>query len=537
MRFSRNIALAAWALIAAPAVALALEPRQIALIVNRAAPESLDLAKFYVQARAIPESHIIELDLPTTEEIPFDRYERDVTPPVRQFLRSRGLEGQIRCLVTFYGVPTRISDRVNGPRENNELQQLRTASTKALARLETEVKELETVARQFEPEFSPAINGQNLEALAQRLTHGMVRLQAAALATDDPAVRQRIAAIANEFVKRLSAPVDIGAPASQQSPASIPATAPTTAQVMEMVERPFDPETRAELREQARLSGGMVGYAKILQNQIDYLNTEATGSALDNELALLWWPAYPRVRWQPNALNPHFKLTRAPPTVMVMRLDAPSPQAVRDLVANSLATEREGLSGKLVVDSRGIAPKDANGQHDSFGVFDERLRRLASFVQDNSDIPVMLDDNPNVLAPNSVDDVAMYCGWYSVRNYVPGMKFNRGAVGYHVASFEMVNLRGPQEGGWVQNLLAAGVVGTVGPVAEPYLHSFPAPDEFFPLLMTGKLTLAEVYWTTTPLTSWMQSCIGDPLYNPWQKSPAMKLEDLPPLLKSAIQAP
>ena len=49
----------------------------------------------------------------------------------------------------------------------------------------------------------------------------------------------------------------------------------------------------------------------------------------------------------------------------------------------------------------------------------------------------------------------------------------------------------------MRGLLIDGVVGTLGPVAEPYLQSFPTADEFFPLLLTGKLTLAEVYWRTT----------------------------------------
>src|SRR4029450_4734408 len=125
----------------------------------------------------------------------------------------------------------------------------------------------------------------------------------------------------------------------------------------------------------------------------------------------------------------------------------------------------------------------------------------------------------------------------SLRKYVPGMIFNRGAVGFHIASSELVSLHPPTETGWVRGLMSDGVVAALGPVAEPYLHSFPPADEFFPLLMTGKLTLAEVYWTTTPLTSWMQACIGDPLYNPYRAIPSMKVEDLPLLLRSTIQAP
>ncbi len=77
-------------------------------------------------------------------------------------------------------------------------------------------------------------------------------------------------------------------------------------------------------------------------------------------------------------------------------------------------------------------------------------------------------------------------------------------------------------------MLEKGVCATLGPVAEPYLHSFPLPDQFFPLLITGRYTLAEVYFRTTPLLSWRQILVGDPLYNPFKKNPALAIEDLPP---------
>jgi len=79
-----------------------------------------------------------------------------------------------------------------------------------------------------------------------------------------------------------------------------------------------------------------------------------------------------------------------------------------------------------------------------------------------------------------------------------------------------------------------GVVATLGPVAEPYLHAFPQPDEFFPLLCTGRLTLAEVYWYSNPLVSWMNTCVGDPLYTPFRVNPPLKVEDLPPNLRAAV---
>jgi uncharacterized protein (TIGR03790 family) len=150
---------------------------------------------------------------------------------------------------------------------------------------------------------------------------------------------------------------------------------------------------------------------------------------------------------------------------------------------------------------------------------------------------VVIDEKPEVLPPNSYDNVALYVGWYSVHNYVPCCKFNPGAVGFHIASYELITLRGPGDNGWVRGLLNDGVVGTLGPVAEPYLGTFPHPDEYFPLLLTGKLTLAEVYWRTTPAVSWMMACIGDPLYNPYKFKPAMTETDLPFRLRKALKSP
>jgi uncharacterized protein (TIGR03790 family) len=70
-------------------------------------------------------------------------------------------------------------------------------------------------------------------------------------------------------------------------------------------------------------------------------------------------------------------------------------------------------------------------------------------------------------------------------------------------------------------MLEEGVAATLGPVTEPYLASFPLPDQFFSLLVTGKLTLLEVYFATVPSVSWMQILIGDPLYRPFKNHPAI----------------
>lgn len=210
------------------------------------------------------------------------------------------------------------------------------------------------------------------------------------------------------------------------------------------------------------------------------LETSETQAAFDSELACLWWPdTMLRYRWLDNPLNYKVRYggvtsrptARVPRTLMVARL-TPTEQIVHDMIETSVKVESEGLKGIAALDARGKSPSDA------YGKYDEKLREAAAELKTKSRTTVRIENTEPVFPPQSVDNVALYCGWYSLRNYVPGMKFNPGAVAYHVASGEMISLHAAGEKGWCANLLKSGVVATLGPVAEPYLHSFPLPTEF-----------------------------------------------------------
>ena len=147
--------------------ALALEPDEILLITNKNSPDSQKLAAEYCQLRGVPAGQTVVLDLPTDEEIPFQRYETGVVAPVRQFLDDHHLRSQVKCLLTFYGVPFRIADRHNTPadlRELAELQDLRAASIKELQQT---VVQLETQAGGLNPSFKPGV-GDSIPALLAR---------------------------------------------------------------------------------------------------------------------------------------------------------------------------------------------------------------------------------------------------------------------------------------------------------------------------------------------------------------------------------
>ena len=292
-----------------------------------------------------------------------------------------------------------------------------------------------------------------------------------------------------------------------------------------------DPEAREALRQRLRARGTLRDYASLLHRQQALLGTEQSDACFDSELALLWFDDAPAAGWIPNPLARGVAGEAAVPILMTSRLDGRDPQQVRDLIAAGIATERQGLEGSIVVDSRGIPAARNDGSPDGYGVFDERLRGLAGFLRRNTALKVVHDDRPEVIAPPGERGVAVYVGWYSLTSYVRAFDFERGAVGYHVASFEMRSLRNPDLPGWVRGLLDDGVVATCGPVSEPFLHAFPPPDEFVPLLLTGQVTLGEAYWRTVPLVSWKMGLIGDPLYRPFAAKPALQPDALPAPLR------
>lgn len=220
---------------------------------------------------------------------------------------------------------------------------------------------------------------------------------------------------------------------------------------------------------------------------------------------------------------------------MVMRLDGPQPGLVREMIVAAKVVETKGLAGRFVIDSRGLDSRTAKPADMAYVPFDEKLRRLADLVRAKTKMSLVHDDAPEVIGPGAVGNVALYCGWYKVRHYVPCCTFVPGAIGFHVASFEMVSLHNPKENGWCRGLLNDGIAATLGPVDEPLLDAFPDPEEFFGVLMTGKTTLAEAYWLTNPVVSWKMTAVGDPLYRPFAARPALRVEDLPPNVRRILE--
>jgi uncharacterized protein (TIGR03790 family) len=251
---------------------------------------------------------------------------------------------------------------------------------------------------------------------------------------------------------------------------------------------------------------------------IDIIEGKETNASVDSELSMVMFRHYELYRWQVNMLRSSSKnsqqqdvlLAAGLGTLMVSRLDGPGEDIIKGLVDKAISAEQTGLKGAAYFDSRGIFRKD------QFGTYDQSLRDLAHLTKLRTDLSVELDEAGALFLPGTCPRTAVYCGWYSLKKYIDAFDFVDGAVGFHIASFEAANLRDPNSSNWCPAMLADGITATLGPVTEPYLHTFPRPKEFFEELYNGKC-LVEAYYRSKPFNSWRLILIGDPLYRPFKE--------------------
>jgi uncharacterized protein (TIGR03790 family) len=248
-----------------------------------------------------------------------------------------------------------------------------------------------------------------------------------------------------------------------------------------------------------------------LQSEIDPIIGKETNASVDSELSMVLFGNYELYRWQPNRLKDN-PLGLYSNTLMVSRLDGPSFEIAKGLIDKAITAEKTGLRGIAYIDSRGIID-DKNPY--SSGHFDQSLRDLAVFTRFRTEMTVKEERTEKLFEPNSCPQTAIYCGWYSLKKYVDAFDFVDGAIGYHISSWEAVDLRDPNSSQWCPAMLKDGITTTLGAVAEPYLHSFPEPKEFFLELFNGRC-LVEAYYQTNPFNSWQLVLIGDPMYRPFK---------------------
>ena len=212
----------------------------------------------------------------------------------------------------------------------------------------------------------------------------------------------------------------------------------------------------------------------------------------------------------------------------VWRLDAPNVALAEGLVDKAMETEAKGLTGIGCFDrNRGdlaLVPDF------SYGAADWDIHRAAEFAR-QAGFTVIEDGHGEEFgtapAPLRCDHAALYAGWYALNHYNDAFSWNPGAIGIHLDSASAFNPR--YRTNWSANALAHGITVTAGATTEPYLDNLPHPDQAFLYLFQGA-NVGDAFLRSERLLKWNIINIGDPLYRPFLKSPALGAQIRPSII-------
>lgn len=271
---------------------------------------------------------------------------------------------------------------------------------------------------------------------------------------------------------------------------------------------PEDTQSPSALADELEYVRGQLNRLKVTRDQV---------ASVDSELTVVKVAEAPVGGWIENPFYIGFK-NRAEAisrndVLMVSRLDGPTAASVKRIIDDTLSTEKKGLAGIAYFDARW--PIDLSAKVSGYKLYDRSIHRAAQQVGKNSTLKVQIDESQALFQPGQCPQAALYCGWYSLAKYVDAFQWQKGAIGYHIASSECVTLKKKNSQMWCKRMIEEGVCATVGPVGEPYVQAFPMPEVFFGLLSDGILSLAECYMVSLPFLSWKMVLIGDPLYHPF----------------------
>ncbi|MBI9019373.1 MAG: TIGR03790 family protein [Phycisphaerae bacterium] len=517
---------------------LALERGQIAIIANIDSGESLYLARYYCQQRGVPEVNIIAVSMPKTETIDRDTYNK-IAKQIKIALQKPQIQGKIKCLLTTYHTPLRIANTL--PSQDPLQLALISLNDKAIEESFPKLQKwIDSTKMLIEPgktynstvEF-PNRTVEYITLLERMLNNSQTAIQKFQLAlnsgklklsTIDDATAKAIVefgGLQNE-VKIIQALYNSQIDPDQKSRFQKLFTdannkiAEKGKLYNKLKAKGITIESATRMHELELELFGIFQFCGMRLNELKSNTIVETYAAFDSELSLILKDDYPLYRWQPNELCVSYGPGNIKPepknsnTMMVSRLDGPTALIAQGLIDKAIAAESRILNGKAYFDARG---KYENiNSLGTFGNYDQAIRDAAELVKNKTYLGTTLDDKESLFSTGQCPDTILYCGWYSLKNYIDSFTFVEGAIGYHIASWEATTLRTPNSNIWCPQLLNHGITATIGATYEPYLHAFPQPDKFFAELATGQHTLVECFYRTVPFTSWQMILIGDPLY-------------------------
>ena len=248
---------------------------------------------------------------------------------------------------------------------------------------------------------------------------------------------------------------------------------------------------------------------QVSQRRGGKVSPKSDAAAVDSELAMLLQGEYPLPGQRGNPLynNPSCGAYKPLMILRTARLDGPSFEAAADIFKRAIAAEEYGFMGRVYIDKANKPSGDA---------WLDSCAQTAKKLGFDTDV----NESASVMGYfERRDGLCAYFGWYIARpkEYFAdnSLRFNNGAVGFHIYSYSALNISSPSE--WAPALVSRGMSATAGNVFEPFLGTTHRPDIFFRELAGGR-NAGEAAFASLPSLSWQAIFIGDPLYKPFGKS-------------------
>lgn len=501
-------------------IVFALEPSQILIIANSDVNESLRLAEYYCGRRAVPSQNILRIPLgeSLSEQITRQKYDDILVAAVKKELTQNRQPGQIKCLLTVYGVPIKVGSAGPVKDANQLVLKLSNILSSKEEKFKNAYHQLSKLGRKELTNPQDSTPTELVEDILKHLNNDTKEAVKRIEYIEQEDARKKQYNDWMELIRLFYGPANAQQHANQLPRISFRLSISEknelyknnlVLQIAEQEKWTISKKIEADFYSAVEVIGGLRNAISSLKADITRCRGTETSASVDSELSMVLFDDYDLYRWQKNQLQ-NMPLWLPSRTLMVSRLDGPSVQIASGLVDKAIEAEKIGLSGNAYIDTRGMSIP-AQPVLYSFEFFDKSLSSLAVMLKKRTAMKVVVEDTESLFTFGSCPQTALYCGWYSVRKYVDAFDFVPGAVGFHIASFEAANLRNASSSNWCPAMLVDGITATLGPVDEPYLHSFPEPDKFFAELLNGKC-LSEAFYRTKPFNSWQLVLIGDPLY-------------------------
>ena len=326
-----------------------LKPQEIAIIAAKGNRGSERLAEYYAQQRGIPTENICKVLLPSDETILHDKWRWTVRPEIRKWLLDNDPKGNLRCLVTTWGVPLRIrKDKPDNPKLSRYREFLAGERTKRIKLLRDMAAEFGLLAPGVSPADLGAIEKRaktkadktkeksELEELQAELELELQKAQARIREVADPETRKTSTARVQSYasavggIQVLLESLNKNIAASGESAGALKLNferlrgmSIAYSELQRQLDRVAPSITRdATLLDIITRTQGLIASVKWIDDQLRTVKRNETNSSLDSELSLILWPDddYQLLRWQPNYLRPEFnnsQMRDSFPTMMV----------------------------------------------------------------------------------------------------------------------------------------------------------------------------------------------------------------------------